>query len=503
MRPWSERAPLFEAIAAYQSQTVGRFHVPGHKARPEAFGPGASYYQGLLPLDVTELRGLDDLHHPEEAIHEAQQLAADCFGAEETFFLVNGSTVGNQAMIAAVCRPGDLLLVQRDAHKSVIHGLMLAGAHAVFVHPRIDERTGLRGGIALEDVEEALRLYPQAKGLLLTCPSYYGIGPDLESIAELLHARHKCLLVDEAHGAHYGFHPELPGSALSCGADAVVQSTHKMLTALTMGSMLHVQGQRVSREILRRILGMLQSSSPSYPIMASLDLSRRYLQEQGTGAITSALAVLESWRSGIARRPRWSLARISGPYRSDPFKQLLYDAAGKLNGYELQAKLEESGCYAEMADAGYVVLAFSLVSRLEEVHHLLEALDRIAQQEQPDDASRPSSGYAAEATGIRQGASFRERISQPVPFSIASIHGQTASRLVPLDSCEGHMAAEMIVPYPPGIPLLYPGERITPQIAADLRLLAGSGARFQGHNVTELGTIPVRSSQLAEQETFE
>ncbi|WP_159888059.1 aminotransferase class I/II-fold pyridoxal phosphate-dependent enzyme [Paenibacillus puerhi] len=488
----SAQAPLFEAMLAYHSRTLGRFHVPGHKARPEMLGQGASFYERLLALDVTELPGLDDLHHPEEAIEEAQRLAAACFGAEETYFLVNGSTVGNQAMIAAVCEPGDLLLVQRDAHKSVIHGLMLAGAKAVFVHPRVDEQTGLRTGLAVEDVEEALRRYPSAKGLVATCPSYYGMGPDLKSMADLLHAQRKCLLVDEAHGAHYGFHPKLPGSALSCGADVSVQSTHKMLSALTMGSMLHVQGPLVNRTALRRALGMLQSSSPSYLIMASLDLSRCYLQERGANALDEALEAISKWREQLALRPRWGLVCATGEYEMDPFKQVLYDNTGQLNGYELKAELERYGCYPEMADADHVVLAFSLASRQQDVDRLLEALDRI--QGKIGDECRLESGSRQENRREADLFQLQERISEPVSFTFGTIHDKVeAYSYIALDACEGHVAAEMIVPYPPGIPLLYPGERITPQTAASLRRLAASGAHFQGHNITGLGTVPVQT----------
>ncbi|MEK8133045.1 aminotransferase class I/II-fold pyridoxal phosphate-dependent enzyme [Paenibacillus filicis] len=499
MHRWSSRAPLFEAMLAYSQHTMGRFHVPGHKARAAAFGPGASFYENVLALDVTELPGLDDLHHPEEAIEEAQHMAAVCFGAEETWFLVNGSTVGNQAMIAAVCQPGDLLLVQRDVHKSVIHGLMLAGAQAVFIYPRTDTQSGLRIGVSAEDVQEALRRYPAAKGLIVTNPTYYGIGTDLKPLAKLLHDQDKLLLVDEAHGAHYGWHPRLPQSAMACGADAAVQSTHKMLTALTMSSMLHVQGPRINRTALRRILGMLQSSSPSYLLMASLDLGRQYLQEQGTQALDEGLAMLDSWNVRLAARPRWGSARPSNAeYRMDPFKSVLYDTEGVLDGYRLKAELERYGCYPEMADADRVVLAFSLASTLEDSERLIEALDRIEEQHPiPISTRRIESSRVANECAAAAGMPMKLWVSEPVPFGIGSIHDDDKSTIaIPLDECEGYTAAEMIVPYPPGIPVLYPGERITADTVADLRRLATAGAKFQGHNVTERGTVPVRLPHL-------
>ncbi len=283
------RAPLYEAVIAHASKGAVSFHVPGHKSAKGAAGAGSDTLSGVMSIDFTEIAGLDDLHHPQGAIMEAQQLAAQCFGADATFFLVGGSTVGNMAMILSVCEPGELLLVQRNVHKSVIHGLMLAGARAVFLPPRRDTQTVQLVGVEPEAVSKALDLYPEAKGILVSNPNYYGLGMELKQLAELAHRHDKPLLVDEAHGAHYGFHPLLPASAISCGADVVVQSTHKMLSAMTMGAMLHVKGNRVEQGLLRQRLVMLQSSSPSYPIMASLDLSRMQMHTAGRESIQRGL----------------------------------------------------------------------------------------------------------------------------------------------------------------------------------------------------------------------
>ncbi|KHF33712.1 Arginine decarboxylase [Paenibacillus sp. P1XP2] len=257
------KAPLFEALQQYKNGRQASFHVPGHKkGRAYASFGGAGFLDQVMEADVTEITGTDDLHHPEGVIRDAQLLAADCFGAEESYFLVGGSTSGNLAMILTVCsHPGDLLLVQRNVHKSVLNGLMLAGAKAVFLEPQVDESSGLATAPSAETVAAALAAYPEAKGVLVTMPNYYGMGTDLAPLAEACHRHDVPLLVDEAHGAHYGQHPRLPRSALASGADVVVQSTHKMLAALTMGAMLHVQGPRVNRGLLRQRLAMVQSSS--------------------------------------------------------------------------------------------------------------------------------------------------------------------------------------------------------------------------------------------------
>lgn len=312
------RAPVYEMLEQYRHKGNISYHVPGHKNgeayRSAVSAESAGYLTEVMRYDVTEITGTDDLHHPEGVIREAQELAADCYGAEESYMLVGGSTAGNLALILTVCSaPGSLLILQRNVHKSVIHGLMLAGALAVFLEPQIDPGSGLAVAPSAETVQAALAAYPEAAGVLVTMPNYYGMGSDLAPLAQACHACCVPLLVDEAHGAHYGQHPALPAGALAQGADGVVQSTHKMLTALTMGAMLHVQGPWLDRALLRQRLAMVQSSSPSYPVMASLDLARRLLHSQGVGAFTAGLAAVDVLRRGLAALPRFGLLQPGSP----------------------------------------------------------------------------------------------------------------------------------------------------------------------------------------------
>ncbi|NMO98277.1 aminotransferase class I/II-fold pyridoxal phosphate-dependent enzyme, partial [Paenibacillus lemnae] len=311
-----EKAPLWEALLKYRDERKRSFHVPGHKNGEAYSGDAAAQpFREMMALDVTEITGMDDLHHPEGVIQEAQQLAADCFGAEESFFLVGGSTSGNLAMILTVCcQQGDLLLLQRNVHKSVLNGLMLSGAKAVFMESEQDSTSGLAVAPSPETVAVALAAHPEAKGVLVTMPNYYGMGSDLTGMAQICHAHGIPLLVDEAHGAHYGLHPDLPAHALSCGADIVVQSTHKMLAAMTMGAMLHVQGPRIDRALLRGRLAMVQSSSPSYPLMGSLDLARRLVHAPGASAFTAGFAAVNTFKRGLAQRlPRLGLLQPPQP----------------------------------------------------------------------------------------------------------------------------------------------------------------------------------------------
>lgn len=476
------RAPLFEAMAKHHKRKTASFHVPGHKSGLGVDDEAAAFLAPVMAIDYTEIAGLDDLHQPDGAIKEAQELAAACFGAEETRFLVGGSTVGNLALITALCRRGDLLIVQRNVHKSVLHGLMLAGAKAVFLTPRWDEDVQLAAGVRSEDVAQALETYPQAKGVMLTNPNYYGMSIDLASIADIAHRAGKPLLVDEAHGAHFGFHPDLPASALSSGADAVVQSTHKMLSAMTMGAMLHMQGERLVRQAVRQRLAMLQSSSPSYPLMASLDLARRQIALQGRETIESALERIAKLRVKIEELGCYELVGHSErdgsqAYDSlDPFKLTLSDRTGILNGFGLQAELDRDGCMAELAGLRHVLLVFSPVSDSQDYERLISSLRNIAVryrlfERTASQAERTTAGFDTNGA---------DSISEPVSFELPSHEHALPIKRIPLADAVGRIAAEMVIPYPPGIPQLYPGERITEGCVRQLLHLARFGARFQG-----------------------
>lgn len=577
-------APLYAELLRYAARKEASFHVPGHKdghffrhkesGMPEGFAE-------ILEIDVTEIEGTDDLHDPEGVIMEAEEKAAAFFGAEKSFFLVGGSTVGNLSLILTVCRePGDILIVQRNVHKSVLNGLMLAGAHAVFVAPEHDPDSGLAVLPGERTLEEALERYPRAQGVLLTRPNYYGMGRSIRETAEICHKRGVPLLVDEAHGAHYGLHLQLPASALTEGADGVVQSTHKMLAAMTMGAMLHVQGDLIDRDLLRSRLAMVQSSSPSYPIMASLDLARSETQRRGPEAFAGALAAAAFIRRELERLPRFGYVRPELPDGSraneavlprrvrsgraapaaqgretafgggaarayaeqDPLKIAVYDRRRVLSGYALQQRLAAAGCIAEMSDERRTVLALGPGSGMEDAGRLVAALRELQGELDAQESafaaadsceggkakplSRPTTASNGEATPTPKAeaaslpaaeapaankismdsggmepevsdvqTSTAPVISEPVLFGLKP---SGTSEAVRLEEASGQIAAEMIVPYPPGIPLIYAGERITDSAAAHLRRLREAGARFQGAADASLATIRVRSDKAVE-----
>lgn len=503
------RAPLYEALVKHASNKPASFHVPGHhygyalerlSIEEPSMRTLVKRYKTIMELDVTELASTDDLHHPESSIKEALQLAATCFGAEDTFFLVGGSTSGNLALLLAVCNPGDLLIVQRNVHKSVINGLKLAGASAVFLTPEIDEQTGLATVPSVEEIEAALKRYPQAKAVFLTNPNYYGMGVKLGPYAEAAHRYSIPLLVDEAHGAHYGFHPDLPESALAAGADAVVQSTHKTLPALTMGAMLHVQGELIDWERLREILAMIQSSSPSFPIMASLDISRAMIDLSGVSLFQSVLDSVQAFKRWMQEQDLFIQA-VAWPNREiemieqkqyDPLRVLLYDRTGQLTGYELLKELEQYDCWAEMADTTYVVLIFGLSSDGEPIRKLKEALIGMERARKAFSLSgiHMTIGKQHQLHSIITNHAQEKHIGEPVPFG-RNLDKDKRRQRVPLRQAEGLQSAEMIVPYPPGIPLVYPGEYLSAAILQQLDSLAAAGAKFQGGKDARLSTIEV------------
>lgn len=475
------RAPLYEQLERHVKRRPHPFHVPGHKMGHSFDSEGKHRYQAILELDLTEINGTDDLHQPQGVIAEAQKLAAEAFGAEETRFLIGGSTVGNLALILTVCRPGDKILVQRNCHKSIYHGIMMAKAEPVFLVPAVDLATGVAAGVRREDVERALHAHPDAKAVFLTNPTYYGMGIDLEKMAAVVHRHPIPLLIDEAHGAHFGFHPVFPLSAMQSGADAAVQSTHKMAAAMTMSSMLHVQGERIDRERLQRHLAMLQSSSPSYVLMASLDLARRHLVTEAPEEWDRLLPQLDKLRERTARLDwlEWPEVSASSVHATlDPLKLFLHLRTEQIDGFSLSHSMEKHGIYPELADSSHVLLAASAGTSsrdLDALARLLESLDLNVE---------PGEERVLEA-GVVSSHYLREQV---VPMD-AAVDAPRES--VPLEQSLGRVVAEMVIPYPPGIPVLVPGERMDAQGLDMLLELRRGQTRFHGVQDDRLQTIQV------------
>lgn len=458
-----ERAPLFEALKRWFEQKPLSYHVPGHKNGAVFSEKGQPIFKDLLSIDVTELPGLDDLHDADGVIFEAEKLTADLYGTERSYFLVNGSTVGNLAMILATCNEGDTVLVQRNSHKSIFHALELANVQPVFLTPYVDETLETAVGVTYDRVKDALQRFSNVKALILTNPHYYGMTIALKDMIELAHHEGVTVLIDEAHGAHFGMHPSLPPSAISQGADVVVQSAHKMLPAMTMGAYLHVGTRRVDEANVSYYLQMLQSSSPSYPIMASLDLARHYRATFNQKAFKNVLDDVRHIRSALHNMDGLQVVGQTDAYDLDPFKVIIQSTSRHITGFQLQQALERLNVYAEMADSRNVLLVLPLarISSTSWLTLLAEEIETLSQQ------CVPVFDYDCDAASVsRLALSYQDM-------------KRCSTERVKLAEAVGAIAAENITPYPPGIPMILKGERLTHHHIKRLSAQRAAGGHFQ------------------------
>ncbi|PLT32625.1 aminotransferase class I/II-fold pyridoxal phosphate-dependent enzyme [Bacillus sp. V5-8f] len=462
------QTPILDSLLKYNANKPISFHVPGHKGGRVFIGQGRKEFSPLLSLDVTELAGLDDLHAPAGPILDAQKLLADLYKSRKSYFLINGTTVGNIAMILAVCQEGDTVLVQRNCHKSVLHGLMLANVKPIFLTPNFEKEWGVAGGVDSSTVEEALSIYPEARAVILTYPNYYGIGNSISSIINLAHEKGIPVLVDEAHGAHFTIGSPFLVSSLDQGADIVVHSAHKTLPAMTMGSYLHVNSALVDSEKIHFFLQMLQSSSPSYPIMASLDLARSYLASFSDDDKVSLMEKITEFRQHISRVPGLKVLQSD---HLDPLK-VTFRAHDAVTGFDLQHLLEKEGIYTELADTRNVLLVMPLLKAgmdypfSETIKKIKKATGDIlglteTKNEEENSILKPNHSFTALALSYSEMKGLRK---------IA----------VSLKESSGFIAAEMVTPYPPGVPLLMAGELITDNKVKQLEELCAKGSRFHG-----------------------
>lgn len=461
-----ENTPLFEILQRHNKPKSISFHVPGHKSG-EVFPLKASYvYQQLLSIDVTELTGLDDLHSPEGVIQEAQSLLADLYQTKESFFLVNGSTVGNLTMILASFKENDIVFVQRNCHKSVLNALKLAKLNPVFIEPQFNEEWKVAAGISKASIEDAYQAYPKGKGLILTYPNYYGFTYDVKAIIDFCHARNMVVLVDEAHGAHFIAGEPFPPSALQFGADMVVQSAHKTLPAMTMAAFLHVNSDRIDRDKVMFLLQALQSSSPSYPLMASLDLARSYL---ATYSEQDKLYLYEQLKAFIDELKTLSSIRVLHHVSGGDCLKIAIQSTKGLSGFQLQKELEAVQIFSELADSYNVLLVFPLLKegndfRLGEIINLFKmALQTTVEPVQWIDPILHKSNK--KFSGLM--TDYKTQLETP-------------QIIIPISESVGKSSAEMVIPYPPGIPLVMEGEKITQEKVEELQQLMKLGARFHG-----------------------
>ncbi|HEO8421911.1 aminotransferase class I/II-fold pyridoxal phosphate-dependent enzyme [Niallia sp. FSL W8-0635] len=464
-----EKTPLYSKLLQFQSENNISFHVPGHKNGELLSYDDNEWKRSLWKFDVTELNGLDDLHAPMGVIEEAEKLLTTLYEVKKSYFLVNGSTVGNLAMILSALKEGDKVFVQRNSHKSIMNGIKLAKAQPILLSPDYEEEWKVETFLSESTIKQAIAQFPEVKTLILTSPNYYGMVGDLKAIIQLAHDNGICVLVDEAHGAHFLGSDFFPPSAVQLGADIVVQSAHKTLPALTMGAYLHYNTDFIKQHEVKYYLEILQSSSPSYLIMSSLDKARYYLATYDTEDREYLQKTLTSFCNELQMIPQ--LKVLSYSHHGDPLK-ITVQSTVNISGFELQKQLEQEGVYTELADSNNVLFVFPLLKK-EMDFPLNEVIAKIKKA-----VSRNSSEISNERevlTPIKKSEDIVELKLSEKEQALRS------KREVSLTDALHAVCAETIIPYPPGIPILMPGEEITLYHINQLKNLIKDGARFQGN----------------------
>ncbi|ACV64669.1 Orn/Lys/Arg decarboxylase major region [Desulfofarcimen acetoxidans DSM 771] len=479
--------PIINALKKYINDGVIRFHMPGHKGRADNTSCLKGFLGGkVLAADVTNVPGMDDLHQTQGVIKESQSIAASVYGADKTYFLINGSSCGLQALVITVCGPGDKILVPRNMHRSILSGIILSGAVPVFYSPEYDSDWQISLGTDPEIISNCLQTHPDIKAVLVVNPTYQGITSDIASIAEIVHARNIPLLVDEAHGPHFIFHERLPETSLSAGADAVVQGTHKLLSAFTQASMLHLKGKRVNMERLEATLRLLQSTSTSYLLLASLEAAVAQMAQYGGQLIEKSLHLSQLLRDGVAAVDGLSafgfeITGKRGVYGLDQTKVTVSVKRLRLTGLAAEKLLREKhSIQVEMSDMRNLLFIVSFGNSQEDIERLINALKDLSQ------------GYA----GLSAGGKTTERDSLIIPSTPESVLTpaeafRSAVIALPLEESVGRVCNEVIACYPPGIPVICPGERVSREIVDYLVVMRNLGMHFQGCCDAELKTIRV------------
>jgi arginine/lysine/ornithine decarboxylase len=459
------KTPLYDALLQHEKKQPISFHVPGHK-NGLIFNEHHMFNE-ISKYDVTELSGLDDLHAAEGVIFQAELLLANLYKVKRSFFLINGSTVGNLAMILSSFREGDCVLVQKNSHKSIMNGLILAGVKPIFISPEYDEDMQTAGGILVDDIINALDQFQNIKGIILTYPNYYGKTYNLKQIIQIAHKKQIPVLVDEAHGPHFILGEPFPPSAVSLGADIVVHSAHKILPAMTMGSFLHFNSELLNIDRLISFLQILQSSSPSYPIMASLDLARSYLAT--FNSYDKGYTIKEV--SGFVHQlKQLSPLTVIEDQSKDPLKITIRHP--NITGFTLQRYLEEEGIYPELADIQNVLLIAPLLKNKQNypfddtIEKIKVVLTKINSTEHSIHSLNNSIKNINEKFSI-------------IKYSYKEL-SKMDSYWVLISESIGKIAADSIIPYPPGIPYILLGEEITEKKVEILEVLIKEGYRFHG-----------------------
>lgn len=473
---------ILKELTKLSKRNMVSFHVPGHKSGKIFERYNLESIDNIGKFDTTEIPGSDNLHAPEGMIKEAQERAKEFYGADYSFFLVNGTTCGIISMIMAATNPGDKIIVPRDCHRSVISGMILGGVVPVYVKPEICPELFLSMAITAETIENTIKDHPDVKAVVITYPNYYGICSDIEKIAAIVHRYNKILLVDEAHGAHLKLSESLPISALDAGADIVVHSTHKTLPSFAQSSMLHVKGKRIDIDKLKFMLSLNQSSSPSYLLMASLDMAINIVTEEGNYLMQKLIGNINDFREEIDKIEGLNIfsKEIIGRYGVkdiDITKLTINMKKIGIDGIKLEEIIRKKyNIQVEMADM-YNVLA---VSSIANDKHDFERFARALRSIHDDKKITHKKNELPE---------FSFMIPKVELLPREAVYAEKKS--IPFTQSSGSVSGEYIIPYPPGIPLVCPGEVISQEVIEYVEILKDLEINIIGTSDKSLNTINV------------
>ncbi len=476
--------PLFTGLVEHAKKNPTQFHIPGHK-KGAGIDPEFRSFIGdnALSIDLINIGPLDDLHQPKGIIKQAQDLAAEAFGADHTFFSVQGTSGAIMTMVMAVCGPGDKIIVPRNVHKSVMSAIVFSGAVPIFIHPEIDNHLGISHGITTDSVEKALEQHPDAKGLLVINPTYFGIAGNLKKIVDIAHSYDVPVLVDEAHGVHIHFHEGLPLSAMQAGADMAATSVHKLGGSMTQSSILNVKEGLVSANRVQSILSMLTTTSTSYLLLASLDVARKRLVTEGHDLNVKTISLANYMRDKINEIDKLycvgrEILGTKAAFDFDPTKLVISVKDLGITGSDAEVWLREKyNIEVEMSDLYNILCIVTPGDTKKEAELLIAALADLS-----DEVSHYSESRIVPQV-----------LLPDIPLLAISPRDAfySETEVVPFEESAGRIIAEFIMVYPPGIPIFIPGEIITEENLTYIQTNIEAGLPVQGPEDYELKFLRV------------
>ena len=465
-----ERTPIFNALKEYRKENIIPFDVPGHK-HGKGLKEFANYMGNVvMELDVNSMKSLDNILNPIGVIKEAEQLAAQAYSADHSFFLVNGTTAGIQAMIMSACEPGDKIIIPRNAHKSAISGIILSGAIPIYIQSEIDKHLGIAMGVTVDSVKKAINRHPDSKAVFIINPTYYGAISDLAEITKIAHSANMVVLVDEAHGAHIHFHDQLPASAMELGADLSALSLHKTGGSLTQSSILLLKKGGINHAKVKKSLNLMQTTSASYLLMASLDVARKQLALEGCNLLAKTLNLARQARKMINKIKGMSafgkeLVGMPGVFDYDETKLGVHVSELGLTGFEVYDLLRDKyNIQVELADMHNILAIVSLGDDEKSINALAHALKDISLKFKTNKEIKKIDKILENPNIIvsPRDAYFSDK------------------RSVKLENAVDEISGESVMIYPPGIPIVTPGEKITKEMIEHIKLWKKEEAQLQG-----------------------